>query len=273
MTVSKFRESKGCGSPLVCVTAYDAPFAQVAERAGVDAILVGDSVGRAVLGYTNEFPVTVSDIVHHTAAVTRAVNNTLVVADLPYQSYATPDDALRNAATLLQTGGAAAVKIEGGLATANITRELVNRGMPVMAHVGLTPQSAHVLGGYRVQGKGLAEAQEIVNGAQAQANAGAFAIVLEMLPAKLAGAITKHVPIPTIGIGAGVHCDGQIQVLHDLLGLSSSGFRHSHVFAEIASISEAALREYAQQVRSANFPSLEQSFKGKRGTVKRLTFE
>ena len=273
MTVAEFRERKRCNVPLVCVTAYDAPFAQIAERAGVDAILVGDSVGRAVLGYTNEFPVTVSDIIHHTAAVTRAINDTLVIADLPYLSYVTPDDALHNAATLIQTGGAAAVKIEGGVETANITKELVSRGMPVMAHVGLTPQSAHALGGYQVQGKGLSEAQGIVNGAQAQASAGAFAIVLEMLPAKLAGAITTHVPIPTIGIGAGVACDGQIQVLHDLLGFSSSSFRHSRIFAEIANISEAALREYAQQVRSAKFPSVEHSFKGKRGTVDRLIFE
>ena len=273
MTVSEFRAHKGTRDPLVCVTAYDAPFAQLAERAGVDALLVGDSVGRTVLGHANELPVRVSDIVHHTAAVTRAVTSTLVIADLPYMSYATVDAALRNAARLLQAGGAAAVKLEGGAETAEVTEALTTRGVPVMAHVGLTPQTAQALGGYRVQGVNLSAAQAIVDGARAQAAAGAFAIVLELVPAGLARAITEHLDIPTIGIGAGPHCDGQIQVIYDLFGFAATTHRHTRVFADVARLAESALREYARDVRQGEFPAPDQNFKGNRGVVDRLQFD
>ncbi len=273
MTVAEFRARKGQGAPLVCVTAYDAPFARLAERAGVDAILVGDSVGRAVLGFENELPVRVSDITHHAAAVTRAVTEPLVIADLPFMAYAAVDDALRNAAVLMQAGGAAAVKLEGGTAAADATAALAARGVPVMAHVGLTPQTAHLHGGYRVQGVGLSAAQAVVDAARAQAAAGAFAVVLELLPAELARAITQHLEIPTIGIGAGPHCDGQIQVLHDLLGFSQPTLRHTRVFGDAASLSESALAAYASDVRARRFPAPEQSFKGKRGVRERLEFE
>lgn len=273
MNVSEFLARKNSGSPLVCVTAYDAPFARLAEHAGVDAILVGDSVGRTTLGHENELPVIVADIAHHTAAVKRGVKSTLVIADLPFMSYATPDDALRNAATLVQIGGADAVKLEGGSDVAGITEILVNRGFPVMAHVGLTPQTAHMIGGYRLQGAALSSAQIIVNHARAQAVAGAFAIVLELLPASLAKAITAHVAAPTIGIGAGPDCDGQIQVLHDLLGFSSPVLRHTHVFNDVAQLAKKALSDYAHEVRAGTFPTDEQSFKGNRGVIDRITFD
>ena len=273
MTVPEFRARKGVGDPLVCVTAYDAPFARLAERAGVDALLIGDSVGRTVLGYENELPVRVDDIIHHAAAVTRAVTSTLVIADLPYMSYPTRDTALRNAARLLQAGGATAVKLEGGQETAEVTEALTGRGFPVMAHVGLTPQTAHALGGYRVQGVRLSAAQAIVDGARAQAEAGAFAIVLELVPAGLARAMTEHLDIPTIGIGAGPHCDGQIQVLHDLFGFAETPHRHTRVFADVAGLAESALADYARDVRHGVFPAPEQNFKGNRGVLDRLKFD
>lgn len=273
MTVREFRACKRASAPLVCVTAYDAPFARLAERAGVDALLVGDSVGRTVLGHANELPVRIDDIVHHAAAVTRAVTSTLVIADLPFMSYATSDAALRNAARLVQAGGATAVKLEGGEETAEVTEALTSRGFPVMAHVGLTPQTAHALGGYRVQGVKLSAAQAIVDGARAQAAAGAFAIVLELLPAGLAGAITEHLDIPTIGIGAGPHCDGQIQVIYDLFGFAETPHRHTRVFADVAGLARSALAGYARDVRKGAFPAPDQNFKGNRGVVDRLTFD
>ena len=257
----------------MCVTAYDAPLARLAEAAGVDALLVGDSVGRTVLGYANELPVRVDDIVHHAAAVSRAVTSTLVIADLPFMSYATTDVALRNAARLLQAGGATAVKLEGGEDTAHVTDALTSRGFPVMAHVGLTPQTAHALGGYRVQGVKLSAAQTIVDGARAQAAAGAFAIVLELMPAGLARAITRHLDIPTIGIGAGPHCDGQIQVIYDLFGFAETTPRHTRVFADVAGLAESALADYARDVRQGQFPTPDQNFKGNRGVVERLKFD
>lgn len=273
MTVREFRARKGAGAPLVCVTAYDAPFARLAERAGVDALLVGDSVGRTVLGHANELPVRIDDIVHHAAAVTRAVTATLVIADLPFMSYVTSDAALRNAARLLQAGGASAVKLEGGAETAEVTEALVSRGFPVMAHVGLTPQTAYALGGYRVQGVKLSAAQAIVDGARAQAAAGAFAIVLELVPAGLAGAITEHLDIPTIGIGAGPFCDGQIQVIYDLFGFAETTHRHTRVFANLAGLAQSALADYARDVRKGTFPAPDQNFKGNRGVVDRLKFD
>ena len=273
MTVPEFRARKDASAPLVCVTAYDAPFARLAERAGVDAVLVGDSVGRTVLGYPNELPVRIDDIVHHSAAVTRAVTSPLVIADLPFMSYATRDAALRNAARLLQAGGATAVKLEGGHETAEVTAALTTRGFPVMAHVGLTPQTAYALGGYRVQGVRLSAAQAIVDGAQAQADAGAFAIVLELVPAGLARAITRHLDIPTIGIGAGPHCDGQIQVIYDLFGFAETTHRHTRVFADVAGVAQSALADYARDVRNGAFPALDQNFKGNRGVVDRLKFD
>ncbi|MBM4437790.1 MAG: 3-methyl-2-oxobutanoate hydroxymethyltransferase [Actinobacteria bacterium] len=256
------------------MTAYDAPFARLAEAAGVDAILVGDSLGPNVLGYDSEIRVSVADIVHHTAAVARAIRRPLLIADMPFMSYATPAEALRHAARMIQVGGAAAVKLEGGLAVAPITAALVEHGIPVMAHVGLTPQSIHTLGGYKVQGHDLAGAQRVVDGARAQAEAGAFGIVLEAVPVRLAERLTAVLPIPTIGIGAGPHCDGQIQVLYDLLGFRAERQpRHAKVFADVASTVEAALGGYVDEVRRATFPTEDHGFKLQRGVLDQLKFD
>ena len=273
LTAPAFQARKG-GLPLVCVTAYDAPMARLAERAGVDAILVGDSLGPNVLGYDSEIRVTVDDIVHHCAAVARAIRHTLVVADMPFMSYATESDALRNAARCLQQGGAAAVKLEGGVATAPITRALVARGIPVLAHVGLTPQSVNALGGYRVQGHDLSSAQYVVDGARAQAESGAFGIVLEAIPIRLAERLTQTLPIPTIGIGAGPHCDGQIQVLYDLLGFRQHHQpRHTKVFEDVAGAVERALTAYAGEVRAKSFPADQHGFKIQHGVLENLRFD
>ncbi len=274
LTAPAFRDRKGAGSPLVCITAYDAPFARLAERAGVDAVLVGDSLGTNVLGYDSPVRVTLADAVHHTAAVTRAVTRPLVIADLPFMTYATVDDALHNAGALVQTGGAAAVKLEGGAEVADITAGLVARGIPVMGHVGLTPQSVHALGGYRAQGTNLPTAQHVADGARAQADAGAFSVVLESIPARLAERITAAIPVPTIGIGAGPGCDGQIQVIYDLLGFSGEDLpRHAQVFANVADQIERALGDYARSVQDGEFPAEQHGFKAKRGVIDRVRFD
>ena len=273
LTASGFRARKG-GAPLVCVTAYDAPFARLAEAAGVDGILVGDSLGPNVLGHARELHVTVDDIVHHTAAVTRAVSATLVIGDLPFMSYATLDDALHNAARLVRDGGATAVKLEGGTEVAGITEGLTARGIPVMAHVGLTPQSVLATGGYLAQGVNLAGAQRVVDGARAQEAAGAFAVVLEAIPVRLAAVVTERLAIPTIGIGAGPNCDGQIQVLHDLLGLTSRTLpRHARRYADLAGAAREALTQYRDEVTQGAFPTTEHGFKIRRGVIDRLSFD
>lgn len=273
LTASGFRARKG-GPPLVCVTAYDAPFARLAEQAGVDGILVGDSLGPNVLGHARELHVTVDDIVHHAAAVTRAVSATLVIGDLPFMSYATLDDALHNAARLVRDGGATAVKLEGGAEVAGITEGLTARGIPVMAHVGLTPQSVLATGGYLAQGVNLAGAQRVVDGARAQEAAGAFAVVLEAIPVRLAAVVTEQLAIPTIGIGAGPNCDGQIQVLHDLLGLADRPPpRHTRRYTDLAGAAREALTQYCDEVTQGAFPSVEHGFKIRRGVIDRLSFD
>ena len=273
LTAAGFQARKG-GAPLVCVTAYDAPFAQLAEQAGVDGILVGDSLGPSVLGYDRELHVTVEDIVHHAAAVTRAASAPLVIGDMPFMSYATLDDALHNAARLVRDGGVAAVKLEGGPEVAAITAGLTARGIPVMAHVGLTPQSVLATGGYLAQGVNLEGAQRVVDGARAQEAAGAFAVVLEAIPARLAAVVTERLAIPTIGIGAGPNCDGQIQVLHDLLGLASRPTpRHTHRYADVAGATRNALMQYRDEVTRGAFPTTEHGFKIRRGVIDRLSFD
>jgi 3-methyl-2-oxobutanoate hydroxymethyltransferase len=273
LTAADFRARKG-GEPLVCITAYDAPQARLAERAGVDAILVGDSLGDTTLGYTRRVEVSVDDIVHHTAAVARATTRPLIIADLPFMSYVTVEDALRHSARCIQAGGAGAMKLEGGAEVAEITAGLVERGIPVMAHVGLTPQSLDALSGSKVRGANLSGAQRVVDGARAQADAGAFAIVLEYVPMRLAAAITERMPIPTIGIGAGPSCDGEIQVIYDLLGFHhGTPHRHTHVYAEIADQTEAALRAYTRDVRAKTFPTESHGFKMRRGVLDRLSFD
>ncbi len=264
VTVADLKQMKVERRKIVMLTAYDAPFAYFVEAAGVPAILVGDSVGNTVLGYENTLPVTVQDILRHTQAVVRGTRQAMVIADMPFLSYQVSNErALRNAGQLLQEGGAQGVKLEGGKQTVTVTAHLVDAGIPVMGHLGLTPQSVHQLGGYRAQGRTLAEAEELQSDALALERAGAFALVLESIPATLAQKITESLTIPTIGIGAGVHCDGQIQVLHDVLGLNPRAGhpRHAKAYANLGEKIRAAVNTYVQEVENESFPTREHSFK------------
>ncbi len=260
VTAPTIRAGKG-GAPLVMVTAYDAPTARIADDAGVDVILVGDSVAMVVLGYQDTLQVTVTDMAHHVAAVARARPRALVVADLPWLSYhLSTDDAVRNAATLIRAG-AAAVKLEGGRNRVPVVDALVDAQVPVMGHLGLTPQSVHTLGGYRVQGQQAETATALLDDARALAGAGCFAIVLECVPREVARLITREVAVPIIGIGAGPDCDGQVLVLHDLLGLEDRivpKFVRRYGAAKVVAV--AAVAAYAADVGARAFPSDAESY-------------
>ncbi|MCK8114724.1 3-methyl-2-oxobutanoate hydroxymethyltransferase [Anaerosoma tenue] len=260
VTTTRLAEMKAAGERIVMVTAYDAPGARAADAAGVDAILVGDSLGMTVLGYDSTLPVTMSDMVRATAAVSRGASRALVVADLPFLSYQVSiDEAVRNAGRLLVEGSAQAVKLEGGVEVADLVNVLVDTGIPVMGHVGLTPQSVNVFGGYKTQGKDTESAVDLVEDCLTLEAAGAFAVVLELVPVELARLISEELTIPTIGIGAGAACDGQVQVFHDLLGIGDFTPRHARRYAEIGEAITAALAEYSSDVRSGAFPAEEQS--------------
>lgn len=256
VTTSSLRAMKAAGHRIVMVTAYDAPSARLVEEAGVDVVLVGDSLGMTVLGFDSTLPVTIDDMVRHTAAVARSARRPLVVADMPFMSFqVSSEDALRAAGRLMAEGGAGAVKLEGGLAVADTLRRIVAAGIPVMGHVGLTPQSVHQLGGYKVQAKEAAAAAALLDDCRALEDAGAFAVVLECIPAELAAIATAQLTIPTIGIGAGVACDGEVQVFHDLLGLGGEFTpRHARRFAEIGDAVRDAIAAYADEVRACAFP-------------------
>ncbi|MBC7266743.1 MAG: 3-methyl-2-oxobutanoate hydroxymethyltransferase [Coriobacteriia bacterium] len=255
VTVATFGEMKRSGDPIVMVTAYDAPSARVAEAAGADAVLVGDSLGMTVLGYASTLPVTLEDMLRHTAAVARTVVRPLVVADMPFGSYqASADDAVANAVRLLAEAGAAAVKVEGGRSIAPLVERMVAAGIPVMGHLGLTPQSVNVFGGYRVRAKETGEAIALVEDALALEAAGAFAVVLELVPAEVAAIVTEELEIPTIGIGAGPSCDGQVQVFHDLVGLSTFTPKHAKRYADAERVLADALAAYVREVREGAFP-------------------
>lgn len=261
VTAPALRALKEAGRPIVMVTAYDFPTARLVEAAGVDAILVGDSLGMTVLGHPSTLPVTLDDMVRATAAVSRAARRALVVADMPFMSYQPSyEDGMRAAGRLIAEGGAHAVKLEGAAAgTLALVRGLVEAGVPVMGHVGLTPQSVHVLGGYRTQAKDAAAAAKLIDECVALEQAGAFAVVLECIPAELASRVSELLTIPTIGIGAGAGCDGQVQVLHDLLGLSEVTPRHAARYADLSSEIVRAVAAYADDVRSREFPGEAQS--------------
>jgi 3-methyl-2-oxobutanoate hydroxymethyltransferase len=260
ITVPDLRARKPGGERVVMVTAYDHPTARLAERAGVDIVLVGDSVGTVVLGLKTVVPVTLEEIVYHVRAVRRGLKRALLLADMPFGSYQTSmEDAVRNA-TLLIKEGAQAVKLEGGAPMFDTIRRLTDVGIPVMGHLGLTPQSVHMLGGHRVQGREPDAAERIRQDARGLEAAGAFGMVLETIPAALAAQITADLSILTIGIGAGPECDGQVQVWHDLLGLTTGRIlRHVKRYAALGDIAEAALRDYAEEVRQGRFPTKEHS--------------
>ncbi len=253
--------SKGTQTPLVMVTAYDAPSARAVDAAGADMILVGDSVAMVVLGYENTLHVTTEDMAHHVAAVARTKPSALVVGDLPWLSYhVSIDDTVRNAAALVRAG-AGAVKLEGGRKRLPAVEAILAAEIPVMGHLGLTPQSVHALGGYRVQGRELEAARAIVDDAIALADAGCFAVVLECVPDAVARLITDTVAIPTIGIGAGRHCDGQVLVFHDLLGLGQ-GLEPKFVrrYADLGDTAVSALAQFADDVRAGSFPSSKETY-------------
>lgn len=257
VTTATFRTLKAESRRIVMVTAYDAMSARLVDAAGVDAILVGDSLGMTVLGFDSTLPVTMEDMLRATFAVARGAKRPLIVADMPFMSYqASDEDALRNAGRLMAEGGAGAVKLEGGAAVAETVRRITAAGIPVMGHVGLTPQSVHQLGGYRVQAKDATGARALLDDCLALQDAGAFGIVLECIPAELAAIVTAQLAIPTIGIGAGVGCDGEVQVFHDLLGLGGAfSPRHAKRFAELGDAIITAVSGYAAEVRSGAFPA------------------
>jgi 3-methyl-2-oxobutanoate hydroxymethyltransferase len=256
------KASKQRGERLVCLTAYDFPTARIVDEAGIDIILVGDSLGNVVLGYGNTVPVTLDEILIHLKAVRRAVQRALLVADMPYGSFHTgADDAVRNALRLVKEGGAEAVKLEGGHKRVALVKRLVDEEIAVMGHIGLTPQSINKLGAYRVQGKTADAARELLDDARALEDAGAFAIVLEVVPREIARLITESVSIPTIGIGAGVHCDIQVLVLHDMLGLSFGKLaRFVRPYANLHEVITEAVTRYADDVLFGTYTSYDESY-------------
>ena len=254
--VPEFKNKKRRGEKISMLTAYDATMARLLDRAGIDALLVGDSLGTVVLGHDTTLPVTIRAMVHHTAAVSRGTRRALVVADMPFLSYqVSVEAAVRNAGRLLQEGGAAAVKLEGGRPILDVVRRLVDVGIPVMGHLGLQPQSVHKLGGYRKRGTAPAEVDELLADAAALEEAGVFAIVLEHVEADVAGRITARVSVPTIGIGAGADCDGQILVSYDMLGLVDDSVPpFVRQYAKLGEMVIAAAEVYADDVRAGRYP-------------------
>ena len=262
VSAPSLRSSKQRGERLVCLTAYDYPTARIVDEAGIDIILVGDSLGNVVLGYGNTVPVTLEEILIHLKAVRRAVQRALLVADMPYGTFHTgDDDAVRNALRLVKEGGAEAIKLEGGHKRVHLVKRLVDEEISVMGHIGLTPQSINQLGAYRVQGKTAATARQLVDDAKALEDAGACAIVLEVVPREIAKLITETVSIPTIGIGAGVHCDIQVLVIHDMLGLSfGKQARFVRPYANLRDVMTEAVTKYADDVRNGTYPSNDESY-------------
>ena len=262
VTAPSLKASKARSERLVCLTAYDYPTARIVDEAGIDVILVGDSLGNVVLGYGNTIPVTLEDILIHVKAVRRGVQRALLVADMPYGSFHTgEDDTVRAALRLVKEAGAEAVKLEGGQKRVKLVQRLVNEEISVMGHIGLTPQSINQLGTYRVQGKTADAARRLLDDAYALEAAGAFSIVLELVPREIAKMITESITIPTIGIGAGAHCDIQVLVFHDLLGMAFGKLpRFVREYANLRETITDAITRWAEDVRSGSYPSTEESY-------------
>jgi 3-methyl-2-oxobutanoate hydroxymethyltransferase len=262
VSITKLKAMKKRGERIAMLTAYDCPSARLVEEAGVPLILVGDTLGMVVLGYDTTVPVTMEEMLHHVKAVVRGTRKAHVIADMPFMSYqASPQEALRNAGRMLKEGGAQSVKLEGGQRMAETVSLITSSGIPVMGHLGLTPQSVNQFGGYKVQGKTPAAAVRLLNDAIALEQAGAYAIVLETIPAPVAQAITDRVSVPTIGIGAGPHCDGQVQVFHDMLGLFEEFVpKHAKRYAFVGQTIRDAVAQYLAEVKAGEFPTERESF-------------
>jgi len=263
ITVPEIVKMKQRGEKITCLTAYDYSFARILDEAGIDILLVGDSLGCVVQGRENPLPVTIEEMIYHTRAVVRGRKRALVVADMPFLSYqVSKERAVENAGRLLQEAGAEAVKLEGGAAMRDTVAKMVEIGIPVMGHIGLTPQSIHRFGGYKIQGKAKNQRDAIMSDALAVEEAGAFSVVLEGMPRDLAAEITGRLSIPTIGIGAGAQCDGQVLVIHDMLGLFNDFTpRFVKRYADLTSVMTAAVKDFVGEVRALKFPGEEHSFK------------
>jgi len=262
MTVPRIRGMRRSGKRIVMITAYDATFARLVDLAGVDIVLVGDSLGNVIQGHETTLPVTLEDVIYHTRAVSRGLQRPLLIADMPFMTYqVSADEAVRNAGRLIQEGRAEGVKLEGGRRVTDIVLRLVQAGIPVMGHLGLTPQSFHEFGGYKIQGREQEAANALLEDALALEAAGAFSMVLEGVPIPLAERISQAVNIPTIGIGAGPHCGGQVLVIHDLLGLDER-FKPRFVkrYAELSSVVQQAVAQFGTEVRAGSFPGNEHGF-------------
>jgi len=262
-TINAIKDMKAHGEKITMLTAYDYAMARLVDESGMPLVLVGDSLGMVALGYESTIPVTMDEMIHHTRAVVRGTKQALVVGDMPFMSYhVSTAEALRNAARFIQEGGAQAIKLEGGHTVADTVKRMVECGIPVMGHIGLTPQSIHQLGGFKAQGKTPEAAQRLLQDAFALEATGAFAIVLESVPYALARIITKKLAVPTIGIGAGPHCDGQVQVISDLLGLYTDFVpRHAKQYANLSQSVKDAISQYMKEVKEGSFPTFENSYK------------
>jgi len=261
ITINKLMEMKQQGEKFSMLTAYDYSTARIVDEAGVPLILVGDSLGMVMLGYDSTIPVTIDEMLHHTRAVSRGAKNALVVGDMPFMTYHTSvEEALRNAGRFLQEGGCQTVKLEGGEAVAEKASRIVAAGIPVMGHLGYTPQSTHQLGGPKAVGKSIEAAEQLIRDAKALEQAGVFSIVLELVPAPLAKLVTEKISVPIIGIGAGKDCDGQVQVINDLLGLIADFVpKHAKQYAKIHETMKSAITEYVSEVKDGAFPTAENS--------------
>lgn len=262
-TINDFLKKKKEGRKITMITAYDYPFARIVDEAGIDAILVGDSLGMVVQGLENTLPVTMDEMIYHTKMVSRAVKNAMVIGDMPFMSYQTGIEvAVRNAGRFLKEAGASAVKMEGGAEVAEHIRVMTRSDIPVMAHIGLTPQSIHRMGGYKVQGKTDEAARKLIDEAHTVEDAGAFSLILEAIPMDLARKITEELSIPTIGIGGGPYCDGQVLVLHDVIGLFERFVpKFVKQYANVKNDALKALKTYREEIEKGTFPSKDQSFK------------
>jgi 3-methyl-2-oxobutanoate hydroxymethyltransferase len=262
VTIGQIKEMKQKGEKIAMLTSYDYSTAKIVDEAGIPIILVGDSLGVVMLGYESTIPVTIEEMLHHTKGVVRGTKHALVVGDMPFMTYhVSVEDALRNAGRFIQEGGCQAVKMEGGVTVAEKVRRVVQCGIPVMGHIGLTPQSINQLSGFKIQGKTPEAAKRLLEDARALEEAGAFAVVIETVPAQLSALITQKIGIPTIGIGAGLGCDGQVQVINDMLG-SFSDFvpKHAKQYVKLTEIIGKAVSDYSQEVKTGTFPTEKQSF-------------